>query len=1104
MKKLHYVPGLVFLFFLIIGVSSMSSALEVPLFSPLRYSIDDAQGTAVYTDTVTMGNVLSGEFHLIVQNGSGGANKVSLAEVSIGGKRLVRMKSKKDMIDKKFKLTQDSEMRIQLTGPKDSFVVVSVIAKKLTQVPFVIRMAQADAQAAMTNSLLKIKKKPAYAGHGYIPMGSVMSQTPQAGVYVKEKTKATITVSTGPGKSYDLLPGETSALASGAVVDYNIDDKIAPSEIETIAPDVMVARTKLLIAFTPDATVGQINTLLTSIHGTITAMRKGINQVIVRLYPPPESLSELDTLIDTYLTGNPIVRYIEKATMPVMASLPPPIDTSSVYFDNITHHVDVLAHAAWNARSLIKYRISPNIIIADRFGNGSPNPDFAVFSIDPSQFKTGDPDPDGHGYHVLGVMAATYGGDNTRGSVTGMYPGSGTNVLTLFAVDAQWGYSSLDIRQKLFEFLTDMGTGYRVGVILNTSLGYLCPSGNYLDKTCIEPGALAWLEQLRGPTLFPTGSSGPGSLENMFLHVTAAGNVMAPGDTDAVMGSEWTAARLYPNLIVPGTTTPLANLTNTLVIENRDRSPVLLGGTPGCLDPDSKFPGDLAAIGQNVFSLTGNCEFCYDWANGTSQATGQVAGLAAYMWTIKPGLTPQDIMDILIRTSDSTSCGGFQSAPLIDAYAAVLALDRGYPDMEVRRAILDLNGDRFFNETDVEKFLAEFEAAGGDKDYSRHDLNGDGLTGGTNARHFNLDMDYAPHYGTVHQFIDEAHITFDESELTDLDILCYYAYSRIYVGSDENRKDLLRDKCAELTEELDFPSSIEMGGSADLKVRAGYIVPDGSTQWREGITINITVDEGSADPDTGTTDEDGYFSTTIQHNGASGSVVVTVEATDSGDREITKTAEATTVPLDPVYVTRLDINSSVYEECMNNHVCYDFYVLGQHHSYTPVLLPVSSATSCPPYAQSALIVERMAPDHITVSASMTAMRVHEDADPPPCDEYVFLPENIYYIQGHIMGGRTYIVEVHPFSAILGGQIRLQFGLSLDYGSPDIHHIECERYSIIGLACTTDRITWAPPPFAIEVDVPEGILYWAHGIDMGFPDYPGTTSLSGQVLSIRPK
>lgn len=196
MKSYRSFPGLFLILFLIFGVSSYSLALEVPVFSPLRYSIDNVQGTAVYTDTVTMGNIVSGEFHLIVQNGSGGANKVDYAEVYVAGKRLVKMKSTKDLIDKKFKLVQDGEMRIQLTGPKNSFVVVSVIAKKLTQVPLVIRMAQADAQAAMTNALLKIKKKPLFSSHGFVPTGSVISQTPLAGAYVKEKSKASITVST--------------------------------------------------------------------------------------------------------------------------------------------------------------------------------------------------------------------------------------------------------------------------------------------------------------------------------------------------------------------------------------------------------------------------------------------------------------------------------------------------------------------------------------------------------------------------------------------------------------------------------------------------------------------------------------------------------------------------------------------------------------------------------------------------------------------------------------------------------------------------------------------------------------------------------------------
>jgi hypothetical protein len=110
MKNCRSVPGLFLILFLIFGVSSYSLALEVPVFSPLRYTVD-VQGTAVYTETVRMGNVVSGEFH----NGSGGANKVDLAEVSIDGKRLVKLTQSKDFKDKKFKLLKSRVIGTLLT-----------------------------------------------------------------------------------------------------------------------------------------------------------------------------------------------------------------------------------------------------------------------------------------------------------------------------------------------------------------------------------------------------------------------------------------------------------------------------------------------------------------------------------------------------------------------------------------------------------------------------------------------------------------------------------------------------------------------------------------------------------------------------------------------------------------------------------------------------------------------------------------------------------------------------------------------------------------------------------------------------------------------------
>jgi hypothetical protein len=797
MKSYRSFPGLFLILFLIFGVSSYSLALEVPVFSPLRYAID-VQGTAVYTETVRMGNVVSGEFHLIVQNGSGGANKVDYAEVYVAGKRLVKMKSTKDLIDKKFKLLKDSELRISLTGPRGSFIVASIVARKVTQVPLVIRMPQGDAQAAMTASLLKVKKKPTFTSHGFVSTGSVISQTPRAGVYVKEKTKASITVSTGLALAYNLLPGTPDTPAASSVVDYSCHDTITDTEVTEVSPGARIARTKLEIGFTPNATVGQINDLLTSIGAQITAMLKGVNQVIVRI-PDPGDLSALDTLV-TQIQSNSIVRYVLKGNMASTEALPPDVDVVNDpgLLPAIDHHLDVRAHAAWNLRSLMGEAPNPpNLVVADEFGDGVPNRHFAVRALS-SDFASGK--LDSHGYHVLGILAGTFhAGDTTnpqRDWVTGLYPSFWYP--DLWAVDLKKGYDRASMNTEIIQRLAILGGN----VVVNTSLGLPC-NGTFADRSCVEPAALSWIEKVRGSALFATGLTGPGSLENTFIHLTAAGNLRdeAPLDLDARYTSEWTAARLLAPLVITETATPVVNLTNTLVIENRQKSPAPLEGL-GCSAPDSKFPGDLSGIGVNVWSLTGS-SYGAGFKSGTSMATPQVASLAAYLWDLRPSLTPQEIKDILIRTADASPCGGINPMPLIDAYGAVLALDRGYANARVRGTLLDVvdasgspdDYDWRFTEKDIEYYLGRFDDAQGVKDYSRYDLNGDGKTGGTSEAKFNLNMDYPPTYTSVSQTIEGNSVSFNENSLTDLEILCYYAYSRLYTGDTTKRTDLLKEKC---------------------------------------------------------------------------------------------------------------------------------------------------------------------------------------------------------------------------------------------------------------------------------------------------------------------
>src|SRR5207247_7907018 len=108
----------------------------------------------------------------------------------------------------------------------------------------------------------------------------------------------------------------------------------------------------------------------------------------------------------------------------------------------------------------------------------------------------------------------------------------------------------------------------------------------------------------------------------------------------------------------------------------------------------------------------------------------------------------------------------------------------------IRLSILDVNDDGKFDQADVALYLNHFflDANGNavgepaKADYSRYDLNGDGFTGGTKKARFDLDRTGSTQYGatnyaTVSQAIEGNILEFSENGLTDLQILCYYAYS---------------------------------------------------------------------------------------------------------------------------------------------------------------------------------------------------------------------------------------------------------------------------------------------------------------------------------------
>ena len=330
--------------------------------------------------------------------------------------------------------------------------------------------------------------------------------------------------------------------------------------------------------------------------------------------------------------------------------------------------------------------------------------------------------------------------------------------------------------------------------VFSTSIIYTACN---LPELVARVDALSWVEKVRAA-----------GLEDRTLHLTCAGNVnpACAADVDARKGGPYAAAALLPLTSIP-LGTPVTNLANVLAIENavNTAGPAF---SPQCLSSAAKRPGQLAGIGTNVFSLTDRTGSAGD-KSGCSMATPQVAGLAAYLWSIAPAMTRQQVAGVLQATAvpltgtgGGPGCAAVDPKPVVDAYAAVLALDAASlptpATAPVRHAIINVDDTGIFDEDDLFEWvniLIDPNTGSiqepSDPEYQRYDLNGDGFTGGASRRRpFDLDRAGSTRFGAsqlgqVTQGVEGISVPFDESGLTDLDILCYYAYSDLYEGSEQ-------------------------------------------------------------------------------------------------------------------------------------------------------------------------------------------------------------------------------------------------------------------------------------------------------------------------------
>lgn len=611
------------------------------------------------------------------------------------------------------------------------------------------------------------------------------------------------------------LRGTSGEPALGQTFNY-FERPAAPVAYLADASGAEVASDELVLEIAAGASVGEINAALSGHGARIAAMLAGRSKVALAL-APAASFADLE-LMRASLAAQPGVASVALSHRVQPTALPanPPFAdprgqgfignaTFTVGGSNriIDHHLAVRGHGVWNlwnpasTRNLLDQPAlrnnRPVLIYFDFFGSGAPN---ALWNVDTLEQSYTTNAPNDHGYAVMSVVSADYGGDaSDEGMATGLYPAR----LNTWAIDhGRPAASSIELAATI-DTLRNIGGQ---NIIVNSSVAVCAGDADVATGCRVTAHRMAvdWIDRAA-------------PLQNGFLHVTAAGNAPSlwayeTGEfTGADAGLATNAnplqppgriARLKPDLtpLLDGAGNPVLvdKLANIITVEARENLLTGFSGAPfdrvvppvpGCPAAYSSIHGSLGGIGgednrviifdpaapitipageRAVFTLSrpGAPGARLD---GTSFATPQVSAIAAWVWSLAPQLAVADVKRLVLASamrSPAASCTRSVAdfGLVADAFAAALATDNPHyndPNRNrhlarstaapVRRFLLDVASadplgnlsdqpDGRFTQADILKLVMEFEKRRGDQtpDYSRFDLNGSGVTGEPPAR----------------------------------------------------------------------------------------------------------------------------------------------------------------------------------------------------------------------------------------------------------------------------------------------------------------------------------------------------------------------------------
>jgi IPT/TIG domain-containing protein/subtilase family protein len=679
-----------------------------------------------------------------------------------------------------------------------------------------------------------------------------------------------------------LLAGAGTASAVSAMIDKP-PVRVGPADI--VDGTFM---TRVDVRLRPGATVAQVNEALTRVDGGIVTMLKG-EPVITIAIPRPATPSGLVDVADT-LNSLPGISRASIAHEAQTKRLP--AGSVGLGLTEMGHLVPEGFPAAWNASLLATDGCGSRtvtVLVADRFDtvsypgfyNEIPSTSFH-FLVPPVTTNT-------HGDEVTTTLAAQFDSSNP----TGALPFPECLNIEAIAVDGFTGVQRTILLLQAFpagKFLLNYSLGYPDQLTCLQAAGGCGPSdpqsesggsavdraydatdwkrftsgfwgqfllsvagGNERDKagTAIYPGfGVAAFDSPMSIATLPDPSFGfvqdrsqwdpqsqPGAGGFLSLAATPAEKSALDQYVQAFGSS---ASVVAENVLMVGAASS--------------------GSVPESLAarPYSDSNPDVFAVGENIYTLSSGFT-----EGGTSLATPQVTGLAAYLWLLSSGAHAKNsgLADLsqlapsVTRQAILTNARVGLGVNVIDAYATVLSLDAATDvspsTAPVRLALLDVNPDGVFDENDLAVFVNNyFDSTGNpveptDRTYGRLDLNGDGYTGGSRPARFDLDRVGSTQFGAAHysQVLQNigGDVAFDETQLTDVQILCYYAYSALYTGDPDERDRLLANRCTTITVTVAPPSPTVASGGTQQFSATVHGTPDPRVEWSAtGGTISDT------------------------------------------------------------------------------------------------------------------------------------------------------------------------------------------------------------------------------------------------------------------------